>query len=223
MSSFKFTNGVAGTQPVTEVSSTQKHPLGTIMKGYDEDYGAAEFIYLKGVASTEVGSVVTYNPDDWTTKLAAANDEGPAAVSMAANTAATTFSWYQIQGKAVVKCGTVSDNGDVYATATAGTVDDAILAGALIRNAKFASANGTPSTGLAECEIARPWMAAEMSAAVADLTMGTNVTAATANGSLEDSAATNPSDANFNNNMKELGTKVNAILAALRTAGIIAS
>lgn len=60
-------------------------------------------------------------------------------------------------------------------------------------------------------------------AAIADLTMGTNVTAATANGSLEDSAATNPSDTNFNNNMKELGTKVNLILAALRTKGIIAT
>jgi predicted RecA/RadA family phage recombinase len=60
-------------------------------------------------------------------------------------------------------------------------------------------------------------------AAIADLTMGTNVTAATANGSLEDSAATNPTEANFNNNMKELGAKVNAILAALRIHGLIAS
>lgn len=59
------------------------------------------------------------------------------------------------------------------------------------------------------------------SAAVADLTMGTNVTAATANGSLEDSSATNPTEAQFNNNMKELGTKINAILAALRLAGIV--
>jgi len=46
----------------------------------------------------------------------------------------------------------------------------------------------------------------------ADLTMGTNITAATANGSLEDSAATNPSDTNFNNNMKEIATKINAML-----------
>lgn len=57
---------------------------------------------------------------------------------------------------------------------------------------------------------------------IADLTMGTNVTAATANGSLEDSGSTNPTEANFNNNMKELGVKINDILAALRAAGIIA-
>ncbi len=59
--------------------------------------------------------------------------------------------------------------------------------------------------------------------AIADLTLGTNITAATANSSLEDSAATNPSDANFNNNMKEIGAKVNGILAALRAAGVIAA
>lgn len=47
----------------------------------------------------------------------------------------------------------------------------------------------------------------------AALTYGTNITAATANGSLEDSAATNPSEANFNNNMKEIGEKLNGLLA----------
>lgn len=59
--------------------------------------------------------------------------------------------------------------------------------------------------------------------AIADLTMGTNITAATANGSLTDSSATNPTDAQFNELAKELGTKINAILAALRSAGIVAS
>ena len=53
---------------------------------------------------------------------------------------------------------TVADNGNVYATGTPGTVDDAVVAGDRIKNAKFASADGTPSAGLAECEIARPFM-----------------------------------------------------------------
>lgn len=60
-------------------------------------------------------------------------------------------------------------------------------------------------------------------AAVADLTFGTNITAATANGSLTDSSATNPTEAQFNEPAKELGTKINDILAALRAAGVIAS
>lgn len=58
-------------------------------------------------------------------------------------------------------------------------------------------------------------------AAEADLTFGTNIAAATANGALVDSSVTNPSDAQFNELAKELGTKINSILAKLRIAGII--
>jgi hypothetical protein len=132
-------------------------PLGTIVRGVDPTYGAGEFIYLKGVASTVVGSLVIYNPDDFSTTLLVANDIGPVAVAMSANVA-NQFGWYQIQGKAVVKAGTVADNGNVYATATPGQVDDAVVAGDRVKNAKFASADGTPSVGLAECEIWRPFM-----------------------------------------------------------------
>lgn len=57
--------------------------------------------------------------------------------------------------------------------------------------------------------------------AIADLTFGTNIAAATANGSLTDSSATNPTDAQFNELAKELGTKVNGILAVLRSAGVL--
>jgi hypothetical protein len=37
-------------------------------------------------------------------------------------------------------------------------VDDTVVAGDRVKNALGASAVGTPSTGLAEFEIARPWM-----------------------------------------------------------------
>lgn len=59
-------------------------------------------------------------------------------------------------------------------------------------------------------------------AAEADLTFGTNIAAATANGALVDSSATNPTEAQFNELAKELGTKINSLLAKLRIAGIIA-
>lgn len=58
-------------------------------------------------------------------------------------------------------------------------------------------------------------------AAEADLTFGTNITAATANGALADSSTTNPTEAQFNELAKELGVKINSILAKLRIAGII--
>lgn len=58
---------------------------------------------------------------------------------------------------------------------------------------------------------------------LAKLTFGTNIAAATANGALTDSSATNPTEAQFNELAKELGTKINAIIDALRAAGIQAS
>ncbi|MBB5051124.1 hypothetical protein HNQ36_001078 [Afipia massiliensis] len=131
--------------------------LGRTIEAIDATYGNGEFIFLKGVADTEVGSAVLYNPDDWSTSLLAANDIGSVAIAMSAN-GANKGGWYQIRGKAVVKAGTVSDNGNVYSTATAGTLDDAVVAGDRVKNAKFASANGTPSAGLAEIEIDHPFV-----------------------------------------------------------------
>lgn len=131
--------------------------FGDIVKAVDPTYGVGEFIYLKGVASTVLGSAVLYNPDDWSTSLLAANDIGSVAIAMSANVA-NQGGWYQIKGKAIVKAGTVADNGNVYSTATPGTLDDAVVAGDRIKNAKFASADGTPSAGLAEIEIDRPFV-----------------------------------------------------------------
>ena len=133
-------------------------PLGTIITAVDPDYGAGEFIYLKGVASTERGTWVTYNSDDNSTARLAANAIGPVAVAMAA-TVANTKGWYQIDGKAVGKAlAGYLDNALVYATATAGSVDDTVVAGDRVKNALGASAVDTPSTGLAEFEIHRPFM-----------------------------------------------------------------
>lgn len=132
--------------------------LGDIIRATDPVYGAGEFIYLQGAANTVVGSWVTYNADDYTTTLLAANAIGPVAVAMAANVAGQ-YGWYQIQGKAVgrVLAGFL-DNANVYATATAGSVDDAVVAGDRVKGAVGASAVGTPAANLAEFEIARPFM-----------------------------------------------------------------
>lgn len=146
-------------QPIAEVSTTLKHRLGDRFKCYDETYGPGEFIYLAGVASTAIGSWVTYNQDDNTTALLAANAIGPVAIAMAANTSATSYGWYQIYGKAVgLALAAFADNANVYATATAGSVDDAIVAGDRVKNAKGASAVGTPSGSFAEFEIQYPVM-----------------------------------------------------------------
>lgn len=150
-----------GLQPIANTETTQAHPLGKRTQAVDNGAnanGIGEFIYLKGVANTVVGSWVTFNQDDGTTALLAANAIGPVAIAMSANVA-NQYGWYQIYGKAVGKVlAAFADDGNVYATATAGSVDDAIVAGDRVKEAKGASAIDFPATGMAEFEIQYPFM-----------------------------------------------------------------
>lgn len=159
---WQFTEPRIGAQPISEVSTTQNHPLGTILKAVDRGSnanGEGEFIYVKGVASGALGSWVTINEDDYTTALLAANAIGRVGIFMSVLDAATDYGWAQISGKAVGLClAGFADNGNVYATATAGSVDDAVVAGDRVKNCKGASAVDGPATGMAEFEIDRPFM-----------------------------------------------------------------
>lgn len=154
---YTIQNARIGLPVITDHDTTQKAELGLIVQANDPTYGSGEFIYLKGVASTAVGSWATYNLDDWSTTLLVANAIGPVGIAMAA-TVASEYGWYQISGKAVGKALTgYVDNALVWGTATAGSVDDAVVDGDMVHLAKGASAVDTPSTGLAEFEISRPY------------------------------------------------------------------
>ena len=161
MSDFKNVESQIYKQPLDENSTTQNAPLGTIIKAKDSAstaYGAGEFIYLQGVASTVVGSVVTFANDDFSTALTVADAIGPVAVALSA-CVASEFGWYQISGKGAAKVlASFADNADCYLTATAGSIDDAVVAGDYITGMKGASAVDTPSTGLAEVELQRPFV-----------------------------------------------------------------
>ncbi len=110
------------------VDTARANPLGT--RAFDGD--GNEYIYLTGVASTVAGSWVSFDEAHLTTLLVA-NAVGRVAVAMAA-TVAATYGWYQIYGKntiALVLAG-FADNGKIFSTATAGSVDDAVVAGDLV-------------------------------------------------------------------------------------------
>ncbi len=155
---FHITDTVVGSQGIADTSTTQNHPLGTIVRAYDPTYGEGEFIYCSGVASTVVGSFALIHEDGFTTTLLAANDIGRVGLAMSINVA-SQYGWYQISGKGVGKvAASFADNGLVYATATAGTADDAVVAGDRVKKCIGASAIDTPSTGLAEMELDRPFM-----------------------------------------------------------------
>lgn len=101
---YAITSPLIGCQPIANTETTQRHPLGTIVKAVDPTYGEGEFIYLLGVASTAVGSLVVYNTAGYQTALApvGSNLPQPVAVAMSANVA-SQYGWYQISGRAIAK------------------------------------------------------------------------------------------------------------------------
>lgn len=154
---FTITTHIIGAQPIASSSSVQKHGLGQVVSAVDPVLGAGDFIYAKGAASVVRGSWVTINLDDGSVNLLAAADIGPVGVAMT-TVPAGEFGWYQVSGKAIGKALVgYLDNALVYATATVGSVDDAVVAGSRVKNARGASAVDAPGAGLAEFELNRPF------------------------------------------------------------------
>ena len=126
----------------TSAIPTPPNTLGQVCRAFDPTYGEGEFIMLVGVASTVVGSLVTYNASTYQTVLSAntANQATPVAVAMAANTAGL-FGWYQIGGLAVVKKTAVATNAQVavYQSATVGRIMATAASGKQVLGARSAN------------------------------------------------------------------------------------
>lgn len=124
-------------QDIDQTSTVQNNPLGLVVKARDISeataYGTGEFIYLKGVVSTVVGSVVTYNEAHQTARIVS-SAVGPVAVAMSINVAAN-WGWYQRVGIAYMEADAVATDKQLYIDDTAGRVDDAIVAGDMIMGA----------------------------------------------------------------------------------------
>lgn len=139
-----FSVHTAGAQNIADTSTTQKHSLGQIVRGTDPTLGQGEFIYLLGVASTEVGSVVSFNATTFQTALLTVtngkNKGVPVAVAMSANGAAA-YGWYQISGLAVIKKTTVAVTPQVpvFISATSGRLKVLASAGQQILGAMTAN------------------------------------------------------------------------------------
>ena len=158
---WRIVDGVVGAQPIADRSTTAQHPLGKIVRARDAgttDYGEAEFIYVKGVANGAAKAWAGYPSDNYTSVLAVANGNYPIGIMMAALTA-SYYGWLQISGKALGSCLTsFGDNGIVFLTSTAGSIDDASVTGDWVTGALGASAAVIGDLH-AEFEIARPFAA----------------------------------------------------------------
>lgn len=136
-------------QNITDTSSTKQHALGTIIKAKHATYGVGEFIYLRGIGSTVVGSIVNYD-DTFLTALdtsATAGPSRPLAVAMSANVA-NYYGWYQIGGMATaVKANTVSFADGAGLGAAAGlavaVATGTVIQGAIVRAVASAKSDVT--------------------------------------------------------------------------------
>lgn len=111
----------------SQIDASRKFRVGEKKK----DYAGNEYIYAKGVAANVVGAWVSFGAAYLPT-LAVADTQGMLGVSMAANTSTSAYSWYAVRGVISALC-LVSFDGTngagVWLTSTAGSVDDADVAG----------------------------------------------------------------------------------------------
>ena len=134
-------------QGIHETSTTKNYPLGTRVWANDAVLGRAEFIYCTGVASTAIGELIQINGDFTTVRAAGGTVKGSVGVAMSANVA-SKYGWYCIFGRCLALIA-ADVTGDVpgYATATAGTWADDIVAGSQVVGSQLQ--NGTDAAGSA--------------------------------------------------------------------------
>jgi hypothetical protein len=128
-------------------------PLGTKATS-NEGY---EYIFLQGVASTILGSWVTFDEAFLSTGLdgnGTATLIGPVAVATAA-VVANKYGWYGRVGAFTAGSGTVADNAPVFATDTVFICDDATVDNYQVLGAIWRSAN---TSALATVQINNPWV-----------------------------------------------------------------
>lgn len=136
-----------GGQAIADTSTTKNHPLGTIVKGVDPTYGEGEFIYLAGVTSTVVGSIVNYDAVYVTALHTSALDKPrPLAVAMSANVG-SSYGWYQISGQAIVSksAGLSLAAGDAIGASSGAAV---VVATGSILNGACVAAIASAATGV---------------------------------------------------------------------------
>lgn len=125
----------------TVVPSLPMYP-GMRVQAQDPNYGMGEFILLKGVASTAIGSMVVYDGNTYATTLTpvTAGQARPVAFAMSANTDPAEWGWYQIAGTCVAVKSAVSINPKVaFGVSSIGKIG-AVASGKEVLGARTANA-----------------------------------------------------------------------------------
>jgi hypothetical protein len=141
-------------------------PIGTIAQFRDVGttyLGVGEFVYLRGIGSTVLGSVVYWKGSTGaatsgltTLATTAIANSGFSLAFATAAIVADKYGWYQISGAAIAATtGTVADADDLFLGAAVLTATPA--AGLQVLSCHASSANGVPASNQAIITINRPF------------------------------------------------------------------
>ena len=119
---------ILGAQPISETSTTKKHPLGTVVRAADDTFGEGDFIYVQVsnscAAFDAIAIKATYKAAPLTvTNGQTAVETGFVQVAIGAK---DSYVWAQKNGRPVIRLAASCEKDvKLYATATGGVLDDA--------------------------------------------------------------------------------------------------
>lgn len=141
------------------VDASAAYPIGTELLCRDSQTGTIACLrYAQGVASVAAGDAcILPLAKEAATRLVNSANGGLLGFAVA-NPGAGQFGWFQVGGRAVANVAAGFAAGQaVFATATAGVVDDAAAApNKVLTGARSASAIGTPAASQAYVDCAKP-------------------------------------------------------------------
>lgn len=155
-----ITRNLAGGQPISAVSTTQKHGLLETVKAKDTSYGEGDFIYAKASAAVVTGDFVWINyatgyAQVVTDALAKAG-VGIIAAAVGA-VAADEWAWFMRQGTTTgrIKPGT-EGNTALYVNASAGVLGGTTLSNMVVGVVAVTSV--TTTVGVVTCHLTFPFI-----------------------------------------------------------------
>lgn len=152
---FLPTSQFAGCQGIHVTSTTQNHPLGTIVRAQDPIYGEGTFVYAKGVANTVQGNLCTFNNGVVPASVRTLTTSvGPCGVAMSANVA-SQYGWYQVQGASVISSASATIENVCGTTGTAGSVGNSTTA-VRVDGTRFVTAQDAPGSGFTGVQLNWP-------------------------------------------------------------------
>jgi len=154
---YTIVDPILGAQPISEVSTTKKHPLGTVVRATDETLGEGTFIYAKASAAIlQYDAVWVKGASQFAAKVtltlaATAGEIAFAQVAFAAN----EYGWFQKSGSPSIRLTSAAEkNLPLYVNASAGVLSG--LTNSIIVLGVVAVTSVTTTVGPVQCRASFP-------------------------------------------------------------------